>query len=278
MDISETFTQLSPTPTAFPNCCLSISTTLLSHLASLLPQTPSFTISIGSGSGLLEALLSLQHPDVSIEGVEVNSTVNRYIPEQHMNIVHGTWDLHPRVKDAAAWMFVYPREPNLVSRYLNEFVGGQAKVIVWLGPRADWADYEPCFRGSAVFADVQVQEDVGLAEFETQSLIKAPDLSSAPRCMKHRRNYQTRKPGLHIVWPNWDRIEAALANMPPVEVRVFAFDVNAEMTDFGLGDRPGDPDDPKCFISCGERPNLTRLLGKELGEIALQDSRVDAGG
>ncbi|KAI9037576.1 putative cytochrome P450 [Aspergillus affinis] len=166
MDISPISKKLSPTPTAFPNCCLSISTTLLSHLASLLPQVPSFTISIGSGSGLLEALLSHRHPNVSVEGVEVNSTVNRYIPEQNMNTVHGTWDLHPRVKDAAAWMFVYPREPKLVSKYLDGFTGGEVKVILWLGPRADWADYEPCFRDSEVFADVQVQEDVGLAEFE----------------------------------------------------------------------------------------------------------------
>ncbi|KAH8427015.1 uncharacterized protein LDX57_004736 [Aspergillus melleus] len=171
MDITQISTQLSQTPTAFPNCCLSISTTLLSHLASLLPQTPSFTISIGSGSGLLEALLSHEHY-VSVEGVEVNSTVNRYLPEQHMNIVQGTWDLHPRVKDAAAWMFVYPREPKLVSRYLDGFTGGEVKVIVWLGPRADWADYEPCFRGSEVFVDVQVQEDVGLAEFEMLVVIR----------------------------------------------------------------------------------------------------------
>ncbi|KAH8427017.1 uncharacterized protein LDX57_004738 [Aspergillus melleus] len=66
--------------------------------------------------------------------------------------------------------------------------------------------------------------------------------------------------------------------MPPVEVRVIAFEVNAEESDFGFGDRSGDPYDPRSFINCGKRPNLTRLLGKELREIAMQESRVDAGG
>ncbi|PLB46219.1 hypothetical protein P170DRAFT_439873 [Aspergillus steynii IBT 23096] len=174
MDISQISTQLSPTPKAFPNCCLSISRTLTSHLASLLPKKPSFTVSIGSGSGLLEALISHRHSDVLIEGVEVNSTVNRYILEPDMNVVHGTWDLHPRVREAAAWMFVYPREPKLVSKYLETFSADEVEIIVWLGPRADWVDYEPCFRAS-MFSDVQVYEDVGVAGFEMLVVMRKSD-------------------------------------------------------------------------------------------------------
>ncbi|KAE8355364.1 hypothetical protein BDV28DRAFT_146155, partial [Aspergillus coremiiformis] len=105
---------LTTTPQALPTCCLSLSTPLLTHLSNLLPPKPSFTISIGSGSGLLEALLTHHNAALSIEGVEVNPSVNRYIPEQDMHVVSGTWDLlHARVPDAAAWMFVYPRDPKL---------------------------------------------------------------------------------------------------------------------------------------------------------------------
>lgn len=40
----------------------------------------------------------------------------------------------------------------------------------------------------------------------------------------------------------------------------------------------GDPNDPANFLKCGERPNLNRLPGTELGEIVLEDgSRVNAG-
>lgn len=87
-----------------------------------------------------------------------------------------------------------------------------------------------------------------------------------------------RKLGLQIIWLNWGLTEYDLASMPPAEVRVFAFDVNTEKVDYGLGDRQGDPDDPTTLLKCGERPNLTKLPGTELGEIVLEDgSRVNAG-
>ncbi|KAF1733613.1 hypothetical protein CRV24_007518 [Beauveria bassiana] len=66
--------------------------------------------------------------------------------------------------------------------------------------------------------------------------------------------------------------------MPPAEIRVFAFDVNTRKVDYGPGDRDGDPDDPANFLKCGERPNLTKLPGTELGKILLEDgSIVNAG-
>lgn len=157
---------LSSTPTAFPNCCLALSSTLITHLASLLPQTPDFALSVGSGSGLLEALITHHHPNVLVEGVEVSSSVNLYIAEQDMNVVSGTWDLHPRAAQAKAWMFVYPREPQLVTRYIERFGDGDqtAETILWLGPRADWADYGGCFRHSKF--SLLSFEDVGLAPYE----------------------------------------------------------------------------------------------------------------
>ncbi|RDW90117.1 uncharacterized protein DSM5745_01892 [Aspergillus mulundensis] len=164
MDLRQISALLSSSPAAFPNCCLALSTPLLARLASLLPTTPQFTLSIGSGAGLLEALLAYLYPSVPIEGVEVNSSVNLYVEEQDMNVVGGTWDLLPRASDATAWMFVYPREPKLVTKYIKTY-GLGIKMVLWLGPRADWADYEACFRDSA-YSHLSFEEDVGLAEYE----------------------------------------------------------------------------------------------------------------
>lgn len=165
MDLSQLSSQLSSSPTRFPDCCLSISTTLLTTLITLLPKKPAFTLSIGSGSGLLEGLLSNFNAAISVEGVEVASSVNRYIAEENMHVTGGAWDLYSRARQAKAWMFVYPREPKLVSRYIEIYGEGDVEVIVWLGPKVDWVDYESCFRGSA-FAELEVLEEVGLAPYE----------------------------------------------------------------------------------------------------------------
>ncbi|KAJ1333245.1 hypothetical protein MN608_03235 [Microdochium nivale] len=62
----------------------------------------------------------------------------------------------------AALMFVYPRHPSLVRQYVDVVLtsrgdssssccrGGsgcctEATAVIWLGPRADWVDFEPCF-------------------------------------------------------------------------------------------------------------------------------------
>jgi hypothetical protein len=164
---------LTENPTLYPNCCLSLSTPLLTHLASLLPKHPHFTISIGSGSGLLEALITTHHPDVRVEGVEVNSSVNLYIEEQDMNVVTGTWELCSRASQAKAWMFVYPREPKLVKKYIEMYGDGDVGEILWLGPKVDWGDYEGCFEQSG-FRDIRVYEggDIGGAEFEMVVVVK----------------------------------------------------------------------------------------------------------
>ncbi|EEP78974.1 predicted protein [Uncinocarpus reesii 1704] len=87
-----------------------------------------------------------------------------------------------------------------------------------------------------------------------------------------------RKLGLQIIWLNWGLTEADLASITPAEIRVFAFEPNTTKVDYGLGDQQGDLNDPTNFLKCGERPNLVKLPGTELGEIALEDgSRVNAG-
>ncbi|KAJ5485173.1 hypothetical protein N7539_005161 [Penicillium diatomitis] len=173
MEIPQITSKLSTRPVQFPDCCLSISTTLLHTLASLLPRQPGFTLSIGSGSGLLEALVSQSDPQISIEGVEVASDVNRYIAEEHMHVAGGAWDLYARAKQASAWMFVYPREPRLVSRYIETYGNGdengdgRPEMIVWLGPKVDWVDYEVCFRQSRYCELWVLGEEEGLAPYES---------------------------------------------------------------------------------------------------------------
>lgn len=166
MDIHQQSAQLSSSPHRFPDYCLAISCVLTSYMLSLLPKKPGFTLSIGSGSGLLEALIVQNDEDVSIKGVEVNSTVNRYIAEEDMYIVGGAWDLSSLARHAAAWLFVYPRDPKLVSKYIYAYGGDAADVIIWLGPRVDWAEYEPCFRRSQFF-DLSFPENVGLTPYES---------------------------------------------------------------------------------------------------------------
>lgn len=197
-------------------------------------------LSIGSGSGLLEALLlsrwsspslpssssspssSARTPkntlNLQIEGVEIRSSppVNRYLPDpENLTIVKGSWDvISPRARRAATaaataaatptiggLMFVYPRSPGLVGRYVRDFaaastsaaaaaadletveVGAEAeaeakmeakkgtrtttqpslRVAVWLGHRSDWPDFEPCFAAVPGF-DAATVEVVGGAD------------------------------------------------------------------------------------------------------------------
>ncbi|KAJ5179194.1 hypothetical protein N7492_002404 [Penicillium capsulatum] len=163
MDISHTSDQLSSSTKRFPDCCVALSTTVIAGLASLLPRNPAFTLSVGSGSGLLEALIVNRNPDVSVEGVEVDSTINRYIEEERMNVVGGGWGLCSRASQASVWMFVYPRDPKLITKYIDAHAD-QVEQIVWLGPRVDWLDYEPCFVQSR-FSTLTFP-NIGLAPYE----------------------------------------------------------------------------------------------------------------
>lgn len=87
-----------------------------------------------------------------------------------------------------------------------------------------------------------------------------------------------RKLGLQIIWLNWGLTKNDIANLPPAEARIFAFEANTKKVDYGLSDRFGDPADPDNFLKCGERPHLTSMPGAQLGEIILEDgSRVNAG-
>lgn len=179
MDLPE----LSETPSRHPDFCLSISTKLIHTLTTIVATngavSNSLILSVGSGSGLLEAhllkhLKALPHStsEFTIQGVEVRSSpteapVNKYLPEQHYTTVRGTWELSPLLEVADVLFFVYPRDTSLVNRYL---AGRPAalRVVVWLGPRADWEVFGGCFQGLEGFGDVDIidGESVGVANFE----------------------------------------------------------------------------------------------------------------
>ncbi|KAL5116695.1 hypothetical protein ACEQ8H_005444 [Pleosporales sp. CAS-2024a] len=133
---------LTRNPQSFPGCCLALSAPLVDHVR--LSSAPGLTLSIGSGSGLLEAYLATQ-PASHVVGVEVEPSPNQYLPASHHRRVHGTRFLEPLAQDAATWLFVYPRRVGLVREYLDKYGQGTVQHIIWIGPQVDWDDYVGCF-------------------------------------------------------------------------------------------------------------------------------------
>ncbi|KAH7117591.1 hypothetical protein B0J11DRAFT_88380 [Dendryphion nanum] len=142
---TEALPRLSASPKAYPGCCLGLSTTFLSSLCNILPAAPAPILSIGSGYGLLEALLLSEPYSVNIIGVEVQPSSNKYLPASHHHVVTGTRFLDDTAQDARAWLFVYPRRVGLVHEYIRAHGQARVSTIVWAGPRADWEDYAGCF-------------------------------------------------------------------------------------------------------------------------------------
>lgn len=182
--------KLSDTPNRHPDFCLSISTKLIHTLTAILTtngpdKRDNLILSIGSGSGLLESHL-LNHlssltsltPTFTIQGVEVRSSpssgpVNKYLPDDNVATVRGTWELSPSLGYADTLLFVYPRDPRLISRYL-EARPESLRVVVWLGPRADWEVFGSCFKRLDEFGNVEVVEgeDAGVAGFEMMAIVR----------------------------------------------------------------------------------------------------------
>lgn len=120
----------------FPGCCASVSKPLVAKIASCLPRSPALTLSVGSGTGLFEALLLENYPEINLEGVEVSERVNIYLPDDRVNVVGGTWDQSDKTSSARALIFVYAKQPDVVIRYLAQ--AADVECVIWLGPQADW--------------------------------------------------------------------------------------------------------------------------------------------
>ncbi|KAL6863339.1 hypothetical protein ACO1O0_003588 [Amphichorda felina] len=183
--------ELGDAPIRHQDCCLSLSSKLLDTLtriftnrspAALSSSSPLSILSIGSGSGLLEAtLLAHSSPGlITVEGVEVQqpesqAPVNRYLPEQFYHTVRGTREVSPRLgdDDVSGLMFVYPRQPDLVSRYVKavEEMYPNVTSVVWLGPVADWDDFWPCFEGSTFAIETRSGPESGLDDYEMMAVM-----------------------------------------------------------------------------------------------------------
>ena len=167
--ISATYNALTASsPIHHPECCAALTRSLIALLASLLPPDPALTLSIGSGTGLLEALILHQRPTLDIKAVEVPTTNNKYMPVERLQSVNGYRDICSLAADASAWMFVYPRDTWLLRRYVEAFGDQQCELIIWIGPRAD--ELEDQF-----FGEIWTKEDCetcALKDYESMALVR----------------------------------------------------------------------------------------------------------
>lgn len=203
-EMAKPLPQLGSTPSRHPDCCLSLSTTLCDRIIATTSAESTgggddgtrSILSIGSGSGLLEYLLNLHadnvdpHGSFLAEGVEVQQpesqpSVNTYLPEPRYHTVQRTSMISPRIYDdgVRALMFVYPRQPSLVKQYLEELEAGKTHIdtVIWLGPRADWDDFSPCFDNksssqSRKFNSPEITilsaEKAGLDDYEVMAIVR----------------------------------------------------------------------------------------------------------
>ena len=174
--ISDMYNNLTETsPAHHPDCCSSLSVALIRHLASLLPPDPALTLSIGSGTGLLEAFLLHHRPLLHLKAVEVPTASNKYLPCDRLEIVNGYRDLCALAADARAWIFVYPRDACLLQKYVQAFGHQNCELIIWIGPRVDQLEDE-FFGGMWV---EEVFDHCGLKDYEIMALWRRCPLDAA---------------------------------------------------------------------------------------------------
>lgn len=156
--------RLPNVPLQHADCCAALSSTLVAKFAQGLPTGPDLTISIGSGSGILEALILRDRPDICLQAIEVSRDINRYLSAKNLQIVSGTWELCALAANAMAWIFVYPREFSLVEKYLQKFGGAAVQILIFLGPKADLPNMEAVMNSRAW--KMESIEECGASQYE----------------------------------------------------------------------------------------------------------------
>ncbi|KAI3531651.1 hypothetical protein CSPX01_14026 [Colletotrichum filicis] len=173
---------LTNEPRRHPDSCLTLSLPLIKALHAQLPPTPELTLSIGSGTGLVEALLDslvdIQAQDptqevsqkspaprkLNLTSIEIAPSPNKY--HRNHRTVPGTWALDPAAAEAKAWMFVYPKQVALVRKYMEAFASSSSgsgekgiavETVLYVGPRMDWDDFRGALEPFA--EDVEVWDE-----------------------------------------------------------------------------------------------------------------------
>nr|POE88251.1 hypothetical protein CFP56_11480 [Quercus suber] len=169
-------TVLSPLtfePQTFPDCCASISWPMIQALTIRLPASPKLVLSVGCGTGLLEAmLLQATEGRLDVRGVEVLSCRNKYLPSENFLQVATTRSIHCDAVMATTLIFVYPRELNLISRYLEACIGGAVEQVIWLSHRSDWPDAHNLLQ--TYFSDLEYLEGPEVAGYELLVVASVP--------------------------------------------------------------------------------------------------------
>lgn len=162
--------QLDEQPRHLPELCCGVSKSFIDLLLDHLPTDGSLVLSVGCGSGLLEAILLREARAVgrclNLSGVEVPTCQVQYLPAESVQRVAGTRDLHSNAVLATTLLFVYPRVPELIATYLGDCLDGALEQLVWVGPCSDWADSERIL--TRTFTDVKIftGQAAGLPTYE----------------------------------------------------------------------------------------------------------------
>ena len=175
---------LSEEPVHFGDCCPGVSKPLINALLDRLPQDPALILSIGSGSGLFEAiLLQVAEKDrgrcLNLRGIEVPPCINRHLPQDRVLRVPCSLSLHPEAFFASALMFVYPRRATLVAMYLDAFLDGALETLIWLGHRNDWPEMELLLL--AAFFKLEQIDGPGIPNYELLAVASLPRRTPQPR-------------------------------------------------------------------------------------------------
>lgn len=167
---------LTEKPKHFGGCCPGVSKPLINVLLDRLPQE-AMILSVGSGSGLFEAILlnvarNERRRSLNLRGVEVPPCINTHLREDQVLRVPCSMSLHPDAFLASAWMFVYPRRASLVSMYLDAFKDGAMEMLLWLGHRSDWPEVEPLL--ISAFVKLECIDGPGIPEYEILAIATMP--------------------------------------------------------------------------------------------------------
>jgi hypothetical protein len=171
------YNALSDVPAHIADLCPAISKYLVDILVDRLPPAPALTLSIGCGSGLLEAILlyageNERGKPLNITGVEVPDCVVKHLPEGRILIVPTTSSIHSDAMLVSALVFVYPRKPDLIAMYLDASLDGALERLVWLGHRSDWPETQMLLL--AAFFKLERIDGPGIVESELLVIASMP--------------------------------------------------------------------------------------------------------